>query len=62
MFTIAWNCSYDIADSYFSNNTADEMGGCIYTSKYKPELLNTTFDESNYAVYGPVIAGVPYGI
>jgi hypothetical protein len=38
------------------------MGGCIYYNKFKPSLLNTTFTASNYAPYGPSMAGIPYGI
>lgn len=38
------------------------MGGCIYYNKNKPQFMNATFDPSNFAPYGPKIAGIPYGI
>eukprot|EP00347_Sterkiella_histriomuscorum_P014612 403360218 len=55
-------CQYQIENNYFARNFASIKGGAIYYNKFKPKVYRNNTFVSNYAPYGPNIAGYPYGV
>jgi hypothetical protein len=56
----SYNCSYEIVDSVFERNYAEE-GGAIYFKSMAPWLTNTSF-VGNTAVMGPDFGSEPIAV